>query len=294
LPEGVYTVQYLAKEYPDIVKAVFAKSKDFEDIKIELSGFITKISKKKAAEEYSFIKFPNGWYWANLCSGNDEGEAKEMQHCGSDSRGGLYSLRDKNHHSHITLTYNKEENIVYQIKGKQNAQPDKKYWWALRKEKEGDPDGFFDKTEAFLKDLEIGNELKTFINPQSSNYDLMYERVKRFKGLQTLNVNISCRIDPEEGTKNYTLYFYFIARMYEEERDLFMKQVEDKLPLQTVEREERYKQGEHWIYFTFEYYPEAMLRLDWTKEKLNSFFDEWEKEVELTCNQIEEIIKGFS
>jgi hypothetical protein len=122
----------------------------------------------------------------------------------------------------------------------------------------------------------------------------MYERVKRFKGLQTPKVDIVCRIDPHPEKNVYFLFFYFLARMYEEERDLFMKQVEDKLPLQTVEREERYKQGEHWIYFTFEYYPEAMLRLDWTKEKLNSFFDEWEKEVELTCNQIEEIIKGFS
>jgi hypothetical protein len=90
------------------------------------------------------IDLGEGWKWVVLTDRHHSKEARQMQHCATDGRGELVSLRDPSNNPHVTMTYNKEENIVYQIKGKQNAVPDEKYWDAIT--------GFFEKTKSQIKD----------------------------------------------------------------------------------------------------------------------------------------------
>ena len=76
---------------------------------------------------------PKGFYWYNLNVSQCKIEAKRMGHCGTDSRGDLYSLRSKSPNaafseSHVTISYNESESTVYQVKGSGNSAPISKYW----------------------------------------------------------------------------------------------------------------------------------------------------------------------
>jgi len=83
-------------------------------------------------EGKKFMEFDDGWYWLNRETNVCSIEARLMQHCGrtdhSDSN--IWSLRDKDGMPHITteIRDTDEGRVVYQMKGKQNATPDEKYW----------------------------------------------------------------------------------------------------------------------------------------------------------------------
>ena len=56
-----------------------------------------------------------------------------MGHCGRDEQGTLYSLRKKEEgkkasRSYITISYNAENETIYQIKGRQNSAPPSELW----------------------------------------------------------------------------------------------------------------------------------------------------------------------
>ena len=100
---------------------------------------VKKVSGNIEDEEYVLqIKgMPKGFYWYDLnvaqCRIQAEVEAGRMSHCGTDSRGDLYSLRSKSPNaafseSHVTISYNESESTVYQIKGPGNSAPISKYW----------------------------------------------------------------------------------------------------------------------------------------------------------------------
>ncbi|HEU5118647.1 MAG TPA: hypothetical protein VFT74_18765 [Isosphaeraceae bacterium] len=72
------------------------------------------------------VPLGGGWNWVDLGTSCDDAEAAEMQHCGTDSRGTLISLRDPQGNAHVTMSY--DGNTVHQIKGKQNTVPVRKYW----------------------------------------------------------------------------------------------------------------------------------------------------------------------
>jgi hypothetical protein len=77
--------------------------------------------------------FDDGSYWYSLGTYQCQMEADRMGHCGSDSRGKLYSLRKrekgkKASKSYITISYNSEEKIIWQIKGRQNTCPPQELW----------------------------------------------------------------------------------------------------------------------------------------------------------------------
>lgn len=88
---------------------------------------VVQSSKKGAQAGQEILKFPDGYSWVKVSDCGEEGSL--MQHCGQDSEGDMYSLRDKNNMPHVTLTMDDSpDHYVHQIKGKQNAAPDKKYW----------------------------------------------------------------------------------------------------------------------------------------------------------------------
>ena len=70
-----------------------------------------------------FIVYPNGWYWINLNTDFSEDEKQNMGHCGRDDGKILFSLRDDEKQSHITVSYNPNNKTVYQIKGRKNTKP---------------------------------------------------------------------------------------------------------------------------------------------------------------------------
>ena len=77
--------------------------------------------------------FDDGTYWYDLDTYQCETESNRMGHCGSDSRGTLYSLRRKEEgkktsKSYITISYNAQEETIYQVKGRQNTCPPRELW----------------------------------------------------------------------------------------------------------------------------------------------------------------------
>jgi len=90
------------------------------------------------------IDVGEGWKWVQLTDRHHSKEARLMQHCATDGRGDLVSLRDPSGNPHVTMTYNKEKNTVFQIKGKQNTVPTSDYHDAII--------AFFSQTKSDIKD----------------------------------------------------------------------------------------------------------------------------------------------
>lgn len=75
------------------------------------------------------IEFEDGYYWIDLESTYCEAEAKAMGHCGRTGKGDtLLSLRDNTKEPHVTVAYDTEKGIIYQMKGKNNNKPIQKYF----------------------------------------------------------------------------------------------------------------------------------------------------------------------
>jgi len=81
--------------------------------------------------------FDDGSYWYDLKVSNCSVEAERMGHCGGDSRGQLVSLRKPKaksraeSSSYVTMTWNPDENILYQIKGRGNEPAPEETWPAI-------------------------------------------------------------------------------------------------------------------------------------------------------------------
>jgi len=94
-------------------------------------------------EEQKIHTFDDTSYWYDLQTDTCPIEADRMGHCGGDGRATtLYSLRYKRKErqksdSYITVAYNPDTETIYQIKGKFNKAPDKKYFkhiaWLIEK-----------------------------------------------------------------------------------------------------------------------------------------------------------------
>lgn len=74
------------------------------------------------------IEFEDGFYWIDLNTTSSRDEADAMGHCGRTSCGNtLLSLRDKNKSPHVTVAFDSEDGIIYQMKGRNNKKPIDKY-----------------------------------------------------------------------------------------------------------------------------------------------------------------------
>ena len=99
----------------------------------EAMEYVNEVSLTEEDEKDIVHRYKDGYYWINLGEGACELEGKRMGHCGRDDRGNLVSLRtrpkgSKASKSHVTLTYNENEETLYQIKGRENNAPDSEYW----------------------------------------------------------------------------------------------------------------------------------------------------------------------
>lgn len=165
------------KSKPQIAKLVnVAKTSQ------ELEDAVAKADKKEEPQESDgkkLMRFDDGSYWLRLDKVEHSEEAKEMQHCATDGRGDLVSLRDKEGHPHITMTYNPEKAAIYQIKGKQNRPPVEAYWPFIVR--------FFEKFHPRMRDQEIlqSTPLKPLVDklvplgPQKSNKQPIVDRMKQ-------------------------------------------------------------------------------------------------------------------
>ena len=111
--------------------------------------------------------FDDGFYWYDLDTYQCSMEGDRMGHCGNDSRGTLYSLRRKEEgkkasKSYITIAYNAEEEIIFQIKGRQNNCPDEQFW------------------DYILKFIEITGAEKLEENGEHSNEPYKFEELGQF------------------------------------------------------------------------------------------------------------------
>ena len=103
----------------------------------EAMEYVNEVSLTEEDEKDIVHKYKDGYYWINLGEGACELEGKRMGHCGRDDRGNLVSLRtrpkgSKASKSHVTLTYNENEETLYQIKGRENNAPDSEYWTYIK------------------------------------------------------------------------------------------------------------------------------------------------------------------
>jgi len=133
--EMTLDVQTWLKTHPDEYKKI---PKIIEDSNYYPDSALIKYAQNWLAdvetEEQKVHTFDDTSYWYDLETDTCPVEADRMGHCGGDSRvATLYSLRYKNKNqqksgSYVTVAYNPDPNIIYQIKGKFNKAPEKKFY----------------------------------------------------------------------------------------------------------------------------------------------------------------------
>lgn len=93
---------------------------------LKASGEISKEKNK------IILELDNNFYWVDLESTSCKEEANAMGHCASTSYGDtLLSLRSKKPNGviepHVTLSYDTDQKLIVQMKGKKNQKPSQKY-----------------------------------------------------------------------------------------------------------------------------------------------------------------------
>ena len=125
-------------QYTELVSFLNDDATNYELIKDEYSildaqRYAERYLESKEDPENIMHQFDDGSYWYNLRTGACDVEAQRMGHCGSDSRGVLVSLRKKQgkrreSSSYITMTWDADDGILYQIKGRSNDAPPEETW----------------------------------------------------------------------------------------------------------------------------------------------------------------------
>ncbi len=130
---GAMIINYLKKHptnWKELAKLDFNEAMDY----------VNDVSLTDEDKEDIVYRYKNGFYWYDLGEGTCEisrkrqdQEGERLGHCGKDQRGNLVSLRtrpkgSKASKSHVTLSYNENEDTIYQIKGQGNNAPDSEYW----------------------------------------------------------------------------------------------------------------------------------------------------------------------
>ncbi|HAW81421.1 MAG TPA: hypothetical protein DCX27_17995, partial [Balneola sp.] len=128
-------VQTWLKSHPDEYKKI---PKIIEDSNYYPDTALIRYARNWLAdvetEEQKVHTFDDTSYWYDLQTDTCPIEADRMGHCGGDGRATtLYSLRYKNKKqqkssSYVTVAYNPNTDIIYQIKGKFNKAPEKKFY----------------------------------------------------------------------------------------------------------------------------------------------------------------------
>ena len=125
-------------------------------------------------------QFDNGLYWYNLNTYNCSIEGERMGHCGSDSRGVLVSLRERKEKrkassSYVTMTWNEDDEILYQIKGRSNNAPDEELWEYISWFIQNAPIRSVMESGEHSNDIEGFQEMNGYL--QEENPDVSFEGV---------------------------------------------------------------------------------------------------------------------
>jgi len=127
-------LQTWLKSQQDEYKKIPELTKDSVNPAGTLIRYADKWIKDIETEEQKVHTFEDTSYWYDLKTDSCPIEADRMGHCGGDGRATtLYSLRYKNKKqqkssSYVTVAYNPDTDSIYQIKGKFNNAPDKKFY----------------------------------------------------------------------------------------------------------------------------------------------------------------------
>ena len=113
------------------------------DIIDQLSDSITLPAPDDYEQAETHMDLGDGWKWVEVTGEDCQSyEGQMMQHCGQAESNNMLSLRDPQGKPHVTVEITLEEIDdglvmiepgIAQVKGKQNAVPDKKYWPMIKK-----------------------------------------------------------------------------------------------------------------------------------------------------------------
>jgi len=97
----------------------------------EANAFAQQYFLDRENPEQVLHQFDDGSYWYDLQTSNCSVEASRMGHCGDTPEGSLYSLRKKQSKrrdpsSYVTIAAG--DNVIYQIKGRENLAPPEETW----------------------------------------------------------------------------------------------------------------------------------------------------------------------
>jgi hypothetical protein len=115
------------------LEALLRKSKEWHDSLDIGTGDINYVENNPIVLDFR-DENGDGFYWADLQTGNSTEECDRMGHCGRSSYGTLYSLREvkvlnpkyRINKSHVTASIS-EDGILYQMKGVKNSKPKDEY-----------------------------------------------------------------------------------------------------------------------------------------------------------------------
>jgi len=182
-----------------------------------------------------------GYYWTDLDTSNSEEECERMGHCGRSNYGTLFSLRsyrkDSNsnrtvNESHLTASIDKDDGILYQLKGEHNSKPNPKYHkyilplfyvqyngdYLIR----GFGTEYSSQDDFKLEDLPL-ETLKTLYEDRSELF--------RSRGLQEKmkELGIEIEVDPYPSEFNVTEYYFNnIHNLIDNDPEVGTKEVDNR------------------------------------------------------------------
>ena len=193
-----WTEKFAMSDIETIIKAVVEDPDDFQAIlkfaepkreKTKLSAAAVQAKRllQREPEDPQKVvhKFKDGYYWYDIRSDACTLEGQKMGHCGKGMAGGnLYSLRSpsgtkKDPDPHVTIELT-APGIIYQIKGKGNAAPVKKYWpyvsWFIKniKSTEGKP------VTGYMEEKALPGFSEMYDYLQDQNPDVLREEIDEF------------------------------------------------------------------------------------------------------------------
>jgi len=193
-----WTEKFAMSDIETIIKAVVEDPDDFQTIlkfaeskrektKLPAAAVQAKRLLEREPEDPQNVvhKFNNGYYWYDIRSDACTLEGQKMGHCGKGMAGGnLYSLRSpsgtkKDPDPHVTIELT-APGVIYQIKGKGNAAPVKKYWpyvsWFIKniKSTEGKP------VTGYMEDKTLPGFSEMYDYLQDQNPDVLKEDIDEF------------------------------------------------------------------------------------------------------------------
>jgi hypothetical protein len=106
------TISKLLKKSQKYVSAITKLSNEKDSLK-NIYKFVEDDNTFSELRKKAFVSFSDGFFWSKIPTKIKKREAKRMGHCGTDFKGDMFYLYDKENNPHVTLTYNEISNTVF-------------------------------------------------------------------------------------------------------------------------------------------------------------------------------------